>query len=829
MKRSWNNFRAYYNTFYNAENSFEAGMQKVHEHTADLNPLDTYRVHPAPVNVAEDDFEKVIQKGARILNKHPNSKYIDEMLGMIGQAYYYRHQFFSALQKFEEQQEITRDPLIRQQAAIWKARVLMDLERYEEGILYLQERLEVMEQWTDTYRAEAQVMLAELNAQLERWEEAETMLNSAIPALQERKFKARTYFLYGQVLENLERYGEAFFAYSQAASNYPTFNYLYWSERKKAEVSFASGDTEIALQIYTRMRNDDKNVDQRHELDYEIARIHQQQGDYLKAEQIFKRILRDAGSLPGDDLRGPAYYQLGRIYSEYHKNYKIATAYFDSSQAATRSGEHSPLAEAYGTYSTLKQQIAYKDSLLWLASLSGVEFDSVLQIIRAQKLKERSGRTEQGRLMSNDPVTRNAGTAVGSSQFGFLNHNNKVMLERAKDEFRAFWGNRPLTDNWRRAEALPGNISAAPRSTESNATRKTGRDRGGTVEPFELDLNEIPNTADEKDHMRRQIAEDKLRLANIFYLTFDNPDSALVYYRSVVEDYNQPELKAKALYSMFEIKLATHAMSEAEELYGQLQETFPESDYTERAADRLRKMRDPSGLDPKASEEITEKYHKLKNTIPDSSLDKRVQHIEDMRSFALANRYHPVAPHAHFDVILEYLQIAKSHTDSAGYASYWASKLPASESISTGDQGGGVGGVNPFRGVYWDSVRVLLDEYSHTFEPRPHAQRIENLKVLLSTEGRSDQLPASIPTCLELGVEPKILPDRETFKAKVSIPDQPEAGLNVGEIRYELVIDRQGEVEAYRLRSPIESADMKKTIDLAIENFLKFSPILHLG
>ncbi|MDX1672771.1 MAG: hypothetical protein R3211_10550, partial [Balneolaceae bacterium] len=150
-------------------------------------------------------------------------------------------------------------------------------------------------------------------------------------------------------------------------------------------------------------------------------------------------------------------------------------------------------------------------------------------------------------------------------------------------------------------------------------------------------------------------------------------------------------------------------------------------------------------------------------------------------------------------------------------------------SISTGDQGGGVGGVNPFRGVYWDSVRVLLDAYAHTFEPRPHAQRIENLEVLLSTEDRSDRLPESIPTCLELGVEPKILPDRETFKAKVSIPDQPEAGLNVGEIRYELVIDQQGEVEAYRLRSPIESADMKKTIDLAIENFLKFSPILHLG
>ena len=57
LKKSWTNFRAYYNTYYNAKESFQAGLTKVREQPVEIDPKEPVRIHRPPVQAADSDFQ----------------------------------------------------------------------------------------------------------------------------------------------------------------------------------------------------------------------------------------------------------------------------------------------------------------------------------------------------------------------------------------------------------------------------------------------------------------------------------------------------------------------------------------------------------------------------------------------------------------------------------------------------------------------------------------------------------------------------------------------------------------------------------------------------
>ncbi len=57
LKSSWGNFTAYYNTYYNAKKSYNAGVQKVLDSKVNYNPQQPIRIHETPINAGAQDFE----------------------------------------------------------------------------------------------------------------------------------------------------------------------------------------------------------------------------------------------------------------------------------------------------------------------------------------------------------------------------------------------------------------------------------------------------------------------------------------------------------------------------------------------------------------------------------------------------------------------------------------------------------------------------------------------------------------------------------------------------------------------------------------------------
>ena len=109
LKQGWHNFNAYFNTYYNANLNFERGLEKNRNQKPELNPERPIRIHPPPNRAGQTEFDNAIDKGAKILRDHEQSKFVDDALLLIGRAYFYQSEFYNAEQKFTSRLDLRNE------------------------------------------------------------------------------------------------------------------------------------------------------------------------------------------------------------------------------------------------------------------------------------------------------------------------------------------------------------------------------------------------------------------------------------------------------------------------------------------------------------------------------------------------------------------------------------------------------------------------------------------------------------------------------------------------------------------------------------------------
>ncbi len=222
FKSNFTDFNAYYNTFFNAKKSFNIGEEKSENQARDYNTLQPLRIYETPLGAGAADFQNAIDKGADILRKYEDSKWVDDALLIIGKSYFYRKEYFSADQKFDEIYLSSVNDEIKQNAVLWKGRVLLELELYNQGVQYLTEQLALLEgEWVKGIEFQVQTVLAEHYVERENWVNALDQLNTSVKKLPKKEYKERGFFLIGQLNEILGDSEAAFDAYNEVSK------YLY--------------------------------------------------------------------------------------------------------------------------------------------------------------------------------------------------------------------------------------------------------------------------------------------------------------------------------------------------------------------------------------------------------------------------------------------------------------------------------------------------------------------------------------------------------------------------------------------------------------------------
>ena len=819
LSHSWDNFTAYYNTFYNAKKDFRAGVKKVEKQPVQLAPEAPVRPHPAPVRAGAEDFEEAINKAALVLRRHADSKWTDNALLLIGKSYYYQQEFFLAVQTFEQLIDSSAPTSLKQQAILWKGRALLDIGSYGEGIQFLETQLtDLTEQWDATLEAEAKVMLGEHFAMLEDWEASSQVLEPAILRLNDNELKGRSYFLLGQVLEQRSDFNRAFQAYSNVAKYYPDYEYIYWANIKRAEVSRRNRNTELAVSIYQSMLNDDKNTDRRNSILFELAQTYEQQAEPGQAKAIYKRILSDPAS-QRSALVADTYYQLGQLYGREYENYQLAAAYYDSSSAVvTQRSQNNPeeateLASAYGDYLSLKNEIAGVDSLLQLGSLNERERDSVLAEVRRNR---RAMRISKSRKQQPDKTLTNARADDGSSlenpgaevaTYGFLNYRNARMVAAGKQQFRTRWGNRPLVDNWRRTNAIQSTSDETPIDASENSKNIITE---GQFSDRELGINlaDIPMNPQAVNDLRSKRLRLKYQLGSLFFLTLNKPDSARYYFDQVLQDSINSSVAPQALYSLFRLYERDGNTDRAAFYRNQVITRYPQSIYANRL---IEQEEGGTASIPDSARVLRQHVQQLlfnKEQGPASSA-----RADTLVALARENRNSTLAPAIFYKGIKEYIRVAKNSqrgvTDSTNTHTKesWAPdslQYPATK----------------YGGENWDHVRELIREFKELFPEADQTKQVGQWARMLDQTTQNSRL-----TCAELGVTPSIRPGMETFLRAVQLPEKIRKMNLSGSITYRIVISREGQVESYELFSKKTNLGIEEAYEAAIQNELKFDPV----
>ena len=632
--RPYQDFRAYYNSFYNAEQAYESGLDQI---TREDDPIDRDR-YLAVFSVAErgrggniEAFDEAVDKAASVLRDRPDTRFADDALLLIGKSYFYQENVVGAERKFNEAIEVAlerEDEDRADEARFWLGRTLAAATRYDEAADVLRlavEREGVDRQW----EAQMQLALGDLFVRAGRFEDAADALETGLERVRKGDTAARAQFLLGQVYETLERYDEAAASYAAVADYKPLYQLGYAAQLSEALVlGLRAGRADESLARLRRMRRDDKNFDNVAEVEVARARVLAATGEISAARDLLTGQLYDRTRPASGTARTQAYYRLAEVYRDGFRDYVRASTYLDTASTSYR-----PLARdirltpdalrdvkqeatSYATFAAVARRVADFDSLLYLGSLDQEAYAATLKRIRedlrAQRKREeeeqRRLETEGGFARGGGFAGRPGGAAVGAdedddiqpgrdgstgaspalsdqgAQEGFLGFRNPARVQQNLVSFRFVWGNRPLAPNWRRAAAI-GALADVGDGTSTDAFEQSpGRDAYDLV----VDDSAVPRTEPARAALRAERAAARYELGNRLFLQLGRADSAAAWFTTVLDEDADSPVALQARYALAEVRREQGRAADADALYRRLlSEADPASGIARQVRERL--------------------------------------------------------------------------------------------------------------------------------------------------------------------------------------------------------------------------------------------------
>ncbi len=635
------NFSAYYNTFYNAEKALDEGVDGfstgLEQQPIDQNLYISIFGRVESGTTQRKPFEDAIKKSADILREHPDSKWVDDAMMVIGRSWFFTQNYVGAEQYFREVMALESG--LRDEARFWLARCLIASGQYDLAFDHLQESLS-RDDLTRRWEATLRLAMAELHVKRKSWEDAATELETGLETVRDNELASRSQFLLGQVYETLERYEDAIAAYDRVGAYKPFYELSYAAQYSAVRVEGEHGDPEIALRRLRRMERDDKNYHHRGELAFMRARVLQAAGYYDDALDVYYELLYDP-TADGAAVRGETHYALGSFYRDVYADFPYAAAYFDTAQTALvrptssgfgRSGggasqpSYAPAAITDGeeqarvflSFSEVMDEIVRMDSLLYLGSLDDSTFDAKILELRKQRAEElEAERREMERLRAERQFQQGGTTTPNNNTFGrtpagkqignaadnnsgFLFHRDAVRVQEALAEFNVIWGPRPLVPNWRRLDAVNNVGSEGGSFSDSTLAEVISPED----ELPEVDISDIPRDSLSEAIMLEDRANARYELANVLFLSMNKPDSAATWYRMVIEQDGEEVVAQRAYYALAEVQRALGDTLPSERLYRTIVDRYPDSDFSKPAAERLgRELADEASSDTLAMAE----------------------------------------------------------------------------------------------------------------------------------------------------------------------------------------------------------------------------------
>lgn len=566
--------KAYHNTTAHFNGYFYANEEiKKIEKTIWSALIDDYnrilRLYPGLDSALAKNYDKEIQETVKMaslaIQRHPNSKWVDDSYILVGKARLYSLDWGNAVQTFKYVNTKSKDPEARQRAIINLVRTFTEHREFnnaQAAIDFVQK-----EKLSKDNKKSLLLEKAYFYQMQGDYDNMVRNLSEAAPLLKKRDKPGRIYFIIGQVYQKLGFESEAYNYYKKCLSTNPEYEVDFYARLYMAQVTEISRSRSVnaARKSFRKLLKDNKNKNFKDKIFYEMGVFDLKQKDIPEAIASFNHSIREGSNKKID---GEAYLQLGEIYFDTLKNYGLSQAYYDSA-VATLPRDY----EGYEAIKTRKEvldefvknlnTIQWQDSLLSMTTLDSVSLrariDSIFdaQKKEAEKLagkkKKKSNRIE---IAPNSNNIFDQGNQQADERVGWY-FGNPSAMSVGQTEFKRIWGDVPLEDNWRRSmrSAITGG-QLRDQAVQFNSDPVAPDEVPVvTVDPaiaeFDKLNKQIPRTEEQKSASLKKIEEAYFNLGDIYYFKLMDNNKAITYYTKLLTRFPESEYEPDVLYKLY--------------------------------------------------------------------------------------------------------------------------------------------------------------------------------------------------------------------------------------------------------------------------------------
>lgn len=361
----YENTVAYFNSYYNASRLFSEAEDDILAAETKQRAVEGFsnrRVTPSGAPMTK--LNAVIDKCSNILSFQPGSALVDDALFLIGKSYFYQTEFLKSERKFSELISFAPDGPLTMEASLWRAKTLLELKDDEEGLPETRSVIQkALESGEEEIAGEANLILGTFLARRGDFEEAIAAYAEAVRLSGNDMVKTTAQFRIGEVRMGLGEFSDAaeeFFL----AGEYANESGLYIASHQMAVQALRkSGQFDRAMETSQNLSDDYRSAGHEKAIEFERALILNARGDKEGAIGLFTMIDTTSGK---SELGAKAAFELGRIHE--------ATGDYQKAQASYTRAASFPVPEifatarekagAFGRYLVLKSQREKRDSLL---------------------------------------------------------------------------------------------------------------------------------------------------------------------------------------------------------------------------------------------------------------------------------------------------------------------------------------------------------------------------------------------------------------------------------------------------------------------------------
>lgn len=532
---------AFFNTFFNARKAYNQAQEQLRKHVKDTQKRSTagkltpQRFDPEPDVVPDairQQFDLVIEKTSKVVALHPDSRWVDDAILLMGKALYFRGDYLDARNRFEVFMFQYPDDEKFPQARFWYAKTLIRLDLVADALQHLQA---VSDETSDPQlKMKCAILSGDAMVTQNLLEQAARAYSDALAYRGSLELKQEALFKRAHVYFLASRFDEAASSLREllktSLDSDEAFDVTLMMSRSLKEL----GRYDEALKTINGLLADFRYKSYFGSAELEAADVLRRKGEFELAVGQFKNVIT---TYQNPLLSGTANYFLGVMHDEGGPFVDLTKAQRYYQLVSTRYAQSEYVQDARKRFEFLQNMAYLRGSI-----------DADRNLLAAIDTKIATGTV----IVTNPDTTVNevdSELGLDEETLRELAFQDSLLKAGGNIDVQSLEHDEGFTD----VKEENGSLQAQDELASVNIDNKPLLEKTASVRQemeFMNTLSERDSLLRFRDRVHLRIADDYLLLADHFLHRLGQQDSALYYYERIAREYEGTSREERARYSI---------------------------------------------------------------------------------------------------------------------------------------------------------------------------------------------------------------------------------------------------------------------------------------